>query len=402
MYRGIRSRSLVAMGVCLAAFALTTQIQLKATDEFPKLPVPAPVPAVPADLNAPYQTVAPKDPSHYVGARACLDCHRSEYVSWLGTEHYFNSVNRFEGTENSIDTKYKEKVGNLDLCYTCHMAPADDRFGRVQVETGTSCESCHGAAGGEDGWLNRHAAYGPNITRREHETPQHQAERLAHCDSAGMIRAGRPYEVAKNCFSCHIIGDATLVSEDVKHPVSFTKFSLIPYMQGEVRHNFHMNQRVNAETPTVDTLRRGQSLQQRNRIYLILEQFAKAEVALNHVAALPSDEAMKEGLAESMGKIFKDAAKELKLFAEVLEEPDDEDIPGLPEDELAPLLAVVESFATFDDLDEPTRADAAKAARSVAEAAAAFLALHDGSKLTVLDEEFLEDLSDPVGKVLAP
>jgi hypothetical protein len=408
MSRSKRTRSMIAFSVCSWAFVLPTCVKLQATDENPTLSVPAAVETTtvtptPVDTSVSDSAITKKDRSHFMGARACLDCHRSEYVSWLGTQHYMNSKkNRFEGTKSSIDTKYRKEVGNLKLCYTCHMAPAEQRFGRTQVETGVSCESCHGAAGGEDGWLNRHAVYGPNITKLEYETPQHHAERNAACDAAGMVRAGRPYEVAKNCFGCHIIAEPTLVGEDVKHPVSFDRFSLIPYMQGEIRHNFHLNQRANAETPTLETLRRGLSLQQRKRVYLIIEQFAKAEVALNHLVALPDDKAMEDDLAGNMIDLFDDAASELEDFFDELEEPEDEDIPGLSEEELAPIQALLDIFEDFDDLDEPTRADAAKAAKNVAEAAAAFLTLHDGSKLKALDEAFLEDQGDPVGKVLAP
>ncbi|MEP3479073.1 MAG: multiheme c-type cytochrome [Fuerstiella sp.] len=343
------------------------------------------------------------DRSHFMGSRACLDCHRSEYVSWLSSQHFSNSKkDRFEASESSIDTKYLSKVGNLDLCYTCHMPPAEKRFGRQLVEAGVSCESCHGAAGGEQGWLNRHAVYGPNVTKLEHETPQHLADRHAACDAAGMIRAGQPYAIAKNCFGCHIIAEPTLVGEDVKHPVSFDKYSLIPYMQGEVRHNFHRNQRVNAETPTLDHLRRGMSLTDRTRIYFIMEQFAKSEVVLNHLAALPNEEALEDDLAGDLIDIFDDAAGELEDFFDELEEPEDEDIAGLSDEELAPLLTVVETFEDFDDIDNLTRADAAAAAAKVAAAAASFLNLHDGSRLKALDEAFLEDLDDPVGAALEP
>lgn len=408
MSRSQRTLGLIILGGCVCATVIPLTNPLQATDENSPLALPpvadsVSLTPVPTDTPHDHAAIAKQDRSHFMGSRACLDCHRSEYVSWLGTQHYLNSKkNRFEGTESSIDTKYKHQVGNLELCYNCHMAPAEKRFGRVQVETGVSCESCHGASGGEHGWLNRHAVYGPNITKLEHETPQHKAERQAACDTAGMVRAGRPYEVAKNCFGCHIIADATLVGEDVKHPVSFDKFSLIPYMQGEVRHNFHRNQRENADTPTLDTLSRGLSLQQRKRVYLIIEQFAKAEVALNHLTELPTDEAMEDDLAGDMIDLFDDAASELEDFFDELEEPEDEDIPGLSEEELAPILTLLDEFEKFDDLDDPTRADAAQAARNVAAAAATFLTLHDGSKLRALDEAFVEDQDDPVGKALAP
>lgn len=389
------------VAVCLMV-VLTAWLTLRADEQQPTVEETIVLPAVPV-TQQPADISLPRDRSRFMGARACLKCHRSEYVSWLSTQHYRNSKkNRFEGSESSIDTKYRKQVGNLNLCYNCHAVPAEKRFGRTQVESGTSCESCHGASGGENGWLNRHAVYGPNITPLEHETPRHLAERHSFCDAAGMVRTGRQYEIAKNCFSCHIIADPVLVGEDVRHPISFDKFSLIPYMQGEVRHNFHLNQRHNAETPTLDTMRRGLSLQQKKRLYLIVEQFAKSEVALNYLAALPGDEDMEEDLADELIDLFDDAAGELEDFFDELEEPEDESIPGLSEEDLAPILAVIEEFEEFDDLDEPTRDDASRAAGRIAQAAAEFLTLHDGSRLQALDEAFLVDLDDPVGEALEP
>lgn len=389
----------VALFICSLACVLLFRAGVHAEDE--GVPVDNTI-ALPLPESHSVQSTA-KDRSHFMGARACIDCHRSEYVSWLGTQHFMNSKkNRFEATENSIDTKYKKQVGNLKLCYTCHMAPEETRYGRTLIETGVSCESCHGASGGENGWLNSHAVYGPNVTRLEHESPQHLAQRHAACDAAGMIRAGRPYEVAKNCLGCHIIAEPTLVSEDVKHPVSFDRFSLIPYMQGENRHNFHQNKRVNADTPTLDTLRRALTLPQRKRVYLILEQFAKSEVALNHLAAMPSEEALEDDLADSLADLFDDAVGELEDFYDELEEPENETIAGLSEEDLAPLLAVIDAFEEFDDLDEVTRADADAAAKKVAAAAARFQQLHDGSKLKALDEAFIIDLDEPVGIAIQP
>jgi hypothetical protein len=340
------------------------------------------------------------DRSRFMGARTCIDCHRSEYVSWLKTAHYSNRVNRFEDTESSIDTKYRELTGNVDLCYNCHTLPAKDRFGRVFVESGTSCESCHGAAGSENGWLNRHAVYGPNVTRLDQETPEHFADRIAFCEDAGMVRPGRQYSIAKNCLGCHIAGDAMLF--EAGHKVSFDNFSLIPYMLGEVRHNFHMNQRHNAKSPTLDTKRRGLSAVHRVRLYFIVEQLARMEVALNYLAKLPNEEAMETRLADELIGIFDDAAGELEEFAEVLMEEPDPAGESLSEPEAKPLLAAVEEFERFQDLESPTRADASASAERISAVATEFLMSHNGRRLGALDVEFLEDLGDAAGKALEP
>jgi len=341
----------------------------------------------------------------FVGAKACLDCHRSEFVAWLGTKHFDNEINRLDENENSLATRYKKRVGNLTICKTCHSVPAEDQFGRITVVGGTSCESCHGAAGGPDGWLNRHAVYGPNITSIHQETPQHYARRVNSCEQAGMVRPANQYTVAKNCFSCHIIGYSSLINDDVGHPAEHEDFYLLEALPGEVRHNFHMDQRHNAATPTLDTMRRGLSEAERKRVYLILGALAKMEVALEYITQLPDSEAedLTKGLGRTLAGLVDDASGDLEDYLDVLEEPEEEDIPPLSEEDVAPLWDVVDAFEEYDDLDEPTRADAAEFARLVAESAHAFLVLHPkGEKLGALDSEFIEYFSEPIGKALEP
>lgn len=382
----------LAVSACCLAAVLSAWMGLEAGDQGVAVLPPLPG-AVSVGVSRP-------DRSKFMGARTCLDCHRSEYVSWLKTAHYSNRANRFEGTENSIDTRYRELTGNVDLCFDCHSLPQEERFGRRHVESGTSCESCHGAAGGDAGWLNRHAVYGPNVTSMEQETQDHFDRRVAYCEQAGMVRPGRQFEVARNCLSCHIAGNARLF--EAGHKVSFDNFSLVPYLLGEVRHNFHANQRENAKSPTLDTGRRGLTPLLRTRLYFIVEQLARMDVALRYLAELPGEEDMEERVADELIDIFDDAAAELEEFVEVLQEEEDEDGRTLSGEEAAPLLSAVEEFAEFDDLETPTRADAAAAADRIAALAAEFLSQHNGQRLGVLDMEFLEDLGDPVGEALDP
>jgi len=384
-----RKRIFLVVLLLIPLFAGLTGYALEADDE----------PADDADVSIRQTDVLP-DRSHFVGARVCIDCHRSEYISWLNSAHYNNNAIRLEGTENSIDTRYRELTGNVDLCYTCHALPKAERFGRRLVESGTSCESCHGAAGGENGWLNRHAVYGPNVTRMEHESADHLAARVAHCEEAGMIRSERQFEVARNCLSCHIVGHPQLI--EAGHNTSFRNFSLIPYMLGEVRHNFHLDQHHNAKAPTLDSNRRGVSPAERVRVYFIVEQFARMNVALNWITRLPDEESMDGEVADAMLRIFDDAAGELEEFAEVLLEEQNADGVTLTDEQVAPLLAAVETFEEFDELESPTRADAAVAAKKIETLATEFHQAHDGRLLEVLDVEFLEDLGDAVGDALEP
>ncbi len=395
-FLGMKSRLIPAICCGCLLFLLTGLMNLQRADDN----APSVIKPVSADVGKGISDST--DRSHFMGARACLDCHRSEFVSWLSTEHFNNSVNRFELNKDTIAKRYLDKHGSLERCYQCHAAPKEQRFGRKFVETGTSCESCHGASGGEGGWLNRHAVYGPNTTRLEQETPQHYQSRIDFCDRAGMIRPGRQYLMAKQCMSCHLIGHPDLINEEIRHPISFDKFELIPYLSGEVRHNFHLNQRNNAQTPTLDTLRRGLSLTQRQRVFLIVEQLARMEVALNYLAKLPNEEAFEERYADDLIGIFEDGADFLDEYVEVLREPDDSDVPPLNEAAVESLTIAIEEFEKFDDLDEPTRAAAADSALVISKAANQFMtAMGNGSKLEALDI-FIKDLGDPVGEILQP
>jgi hypothetical protein len=217
-----------------------------------------------------------------------------------------------------------------------------------------------------------------------------------------MIRPGHQYEVAKNCFGCHLIGDPQLVNDDVGHPVVHEKFSLVPYLNSDVRHNFHLDQRKNAETPTLDTLRRGLSATERKRVYLVLGQLARMEVALNYLAKLPSDEALEERYAGKLIEVFEDGADEIDYYVELLLEPDDKDVEPLKDEDVEVLQQAFELFEEFDDLDEPTRAAAADSAGSIGKLAEKFLTqFGDGSRLAALDV-VLEELDDPPSQPLQP
>jgi hypothetical protein len=111
---------------------------------------------------------------------------------------------------------------------------------------------------------------------------------------------------------------------------------------------------------------------------------------------------METRLADELIGIFDDAAGELEEFAEVLMEEPDPAGESLSEPEAKPLLAAVEEFERFQDLESPTRADASASAERISAVATEFLMSHNGRRLGALDVEFLEDLGDAAGKALEP
>lgn len=383
-----------------AGFVLMSHAVLNAQT----VPPASPLPAANASHGPAHGAVVPNaDRRHFMGARACITCHRSEYVAWTASMHFHGGgINRLDtSTDSSVGARYKARYGSLKMCLTCHVPPKDANFGELAKVSGTSCESCHGASGSSSGWLNRHAVYGPNITRAEDETDQHRDARLKWCDDAGMIRSGRIYELARNCYSCHIIGEEKLVQDAVGHNPGNELFDLIPWIQGEVRHNFHQNQRVNAESPTIAAARTGRSALERQRVMFIVSQLALIEVCLRNVSAIADEESLEESYVEGWTDRVDDAKGLIEELVEILEEP--EEGSGAEPWEDPDLNAVVEAVDAlgrrFRDL---TRENARLTADVVATHGRNFAARHDGTLLKAIDEDFLLDPPEPKGTALEP
>lgn len=225
------------------------------------------------------------DRINFVGSRACLDCHRTEYLGWLRTKHFENVPGRFDTSkEDTIAAKYFSKHGNLDACKTCHVSP--DAFGREKIETGVSCETCHGAAGGPLGWLNFHGSYGHNQVSRQHESFEHKIMRQARCDDAGMLRSSKQYDNARKCNSCHIVSNKDVLTAG--HKTFPDDFEYMSWINGEIRHNFHVQPMHNAKTASL-AIESGQTAGGRKRVALVVGRLAEIEACLLNLAAHAPD-----------------------------------------------------------------------------------------------------------------
>jgi len=173
-------------------------------------------------------------------------------------------------------------VTNADLlkdsiCADCHATKAV-RNGQVKVISGVSCEKCHGAAGGEQGWLNRHQSYHASMPiPRADETPEHRAARIKACDEAGMIRSSNLYSLSKACFNCHIVGNEKLIAAGHK---SASAFDFVSWSSGEVRHNFLVNKSNNADAPSLWMERTGGNAENRRRMKFVVGTLVQLETAL--------------------------------------------------------------------------------------------------------------------------
>ena len=190
-----------------------------------------------AMLFAAWQGTAQAEPTA-VGPDKCEKCHREETKVWEGTAHHksFREVHKHKAAKDIVEAVGEKRMRRADVCATCHYTVIEDK----QV-SGPSCESCHGKA---SEWITVHNDYGGPAVKREQETPQHKAERIAKAKAGGMIRPEMLYDVAANCMSCHGLSNPKLSGEhaakmmEAGHPLK-PEYEIVEYSQGSVRHRFY-------------------------------------------------------------------------------------------------------------------------------------------------------------------
>ena len=194
------------------------------------------------------------------GAKLCEECHEEEFKIWGKTKHFksFRSVHREpKDTSKPSPKKILKAVGGQKrmkrnkTCYLCHYTlEKKDAGAKHQIKSGTSCESCHGAS---SDWLPLHDNYGGKDVKREAESADHKAKRVADSTAAGLIWSTMKYEIAENCMTCHGLANPNLKADDLAkmlgagHPIN-PDFELVKYSQGSIRHrHYPPNMKVNAE-----------------------------------------------------------------------------------------------------------------------------------------------------------
>lgn len=326
---------------------------------------------------------ASHDASKIMGAMSCKKCHESEYASWTQTVHFKNHAR----IASDAGKQYAAKAGGTDSCKSCHSTPHTDTA-KFAGTAGVSCESCHTPAGGADGWFDLHSNYGGKDLKREQESPEHLKQRMAACDATSMIRAASVYDLAKNCYSCHIVGDEKILQSG--HKPGHSDFDLIPWMQGEVRHNFQVDQKTNAESPSLLKARDGIAAKQRKRVLLVVGKIVELETCLENLAAVAPDN-LKEGYAGRKGW----AGRAEDAF-EYLEEDIGEAVKN---EHISAAIDAVKRLKLGRKFED--QAGAKAAAANLAAAAQAFVANSGSADLSALDE-LVEDLDKAKGKTYTP
>lgn len=241
----------------------------------------------------------PYDATAIVGPDECGECHEAEVSAWRTTHHYrsFTELTRRTETLDMADKLGIDRVRQADECVSCHYTRQldMDHLDRPEVIAGVSCEMCHGPS---RDWLEPHADYGVFGTK-DAESPEHRAERILTSVAAGMNHPDNIFDVARNCYRCHLGPDERIVNIGGHSPGS--RFELVAWSQGEVRHNFADDPKVNAITD-IERQRHmyvvGQALELAGALRGITGATGRGRYVAAHVARIKQTRTNLEAVAE--------------------------------------------------------------------------------------------------------
>lgn len=208
------------------------------------------------------------DSSKVEGPNACAECHKSEAETWQQTHHFktFREMPRRKNGREIAKRMGVRRVKSDPLCMDCHFTVQKAGKRKPKSVAGISCESCHG--GGKE-WIKLHSGFSGKTEQAESDAEE--AARWQAAVSKGMIRPARIYDLAKNCYSCHVVPQEDLVNVG-GHPVG-SPFELVSWTQGEVRHNSWYSKGQNKEASAA-----------RKRILYVVGLAVDIEVALRSIA----------------------------------------------------------------------------------------------------------------------
>ena len=171
------------------------------------------------------------DSAKIVGPNACAECHKQEVEAWKGTHHFktFREMPRNTDAKEIAEKMGVRRIKSESLCLNCHFT-VQQKNNKEEPVAGISCESCHGA--GKD-WIKVHSGFSGK--KEQTETKAEEEARWKLADSKGMIRPRSLYQLAKNCYGCHVVPQEDLVNKGGHRAGS--DFELVSWSQGEVLHN---------------------------------------------------------------------------------------------------------------------------------------------------------------------
>ena len=291
------------------------------------------------------------DAAKIVGPNACAECHKQEAEAWQSTHHFktFRELPRRKEANQIAEKMGVTRIRAEGLCLSCHYT-VQQKDNKSQPIAGISCESCHSA--GED-WIKVHSGFSGKTEKTE--TKAEKDTRLKLADSKGMIRPSSIYQLAKNCYSCHVVPQEDLVNKG-GHTAGST-FEMVSWSQGEVRHNtWHSKGKENVPASAA-----------RKRMLYLIGLGVELETALRAVGKAT----VRRTYAFAMAKRADSARKQLAAAAKAA--------PGVPE------IARLVEFGHAAGLKLNNERFLAAAADGVAKTLASISQKYDGSTMAGLD-----------------
>jgi Cytochrome c554 and c-prime len=291
------------------------------------------------------------DPAKTAGPNACAECHKQEAEAWKGTKHFktFRDLPRDTKANEIADKMGVRRIKSESLCMNCHFT-VQQKNNKEEPVAGISCESCHSA--GQD-WIKVHSGYSGKKADTESKAERDARWKLA--DSKGMIRPSSVYELAKNCYGCHVVPQENLVNKGGHKAGS--AFELVSWSQGEVRHNtWHSKGKENEPASAA-----------RKRMLYLVGLGVELETALRAV----SKATVRKRYAFEMAKRADRARKQLAAAAKAE--------PSVPE------IAKMVEFAHSAGLKLNNETFLTAAADGVAKTLTGISEKYDGSKMAGLD-----------------
>lgn len=297
--------------------------------------------------------IAAPDPMKVMGPDECGECHKDELKTWKKTHHSetFNKMHKTKEAKAIQEKMGIRRVKNESDCLTCHYTsvPKGDK---IKPIAGISCESCHTPA---KEWMDVHNNFGGKDVKREAETAAHKQERLAKVKKMGMIGHNDIYQLASNCFQCHTVPNEKLVN--VGEHEAGSKFELVSWSQGEVRHNFMRSD---------DGKKNIESDQARKRVFYVVGRAVDLEYSLRALAVATE----KGKFADKMSARVKSSIAELEKINKAKAIP-----------EVASMIATGKAAK----LAENNKAALLKSADAVAVQAKKFSSSSDGKGIAAID-----------------
>jgi hypothetical protein len=290
------------------------------------------------------------DPAKTVGPNACSECHKEEAAAWQGTQHFktFRDLPRNPKGKEIGDKMGIRRVNSAGLCLSCHYT-VDKQEKPV---AGISCESCHGA--GQD-WVKVHSEFSGKSEKTESKAEEEARWKLA--ESKGMIKTSDVYELAKNCYSCHVVPQEDLVNKGGHKAGS--DFELATWSQGEVRHNTWYSKGKDNVVANAG----------RRRMLYLIGLGVEVETGIRSVAKATA----KQPYAFAMAKRVDQARKQLAAAAKA--------VPSVPE------IAKLVEYAYSAGLKLNNEQYLTAAAEGVSKTLVAMTAKYDGSTMAGLDSQ---------------